>query len=121
MYGKDPSKATRSYGMITETGPDEGGFTDSWLRPFWTPPGLTCCQSDDLLNRFSTFNQRIDFIFTRGMPQAGHVGTLLLARRAVGDERGDRTKSGLWPSDHGGVVATFLTPAFGPHRADVAE
>jgi len=23
----------------------------------------------------------------------------------VGDERGNKTRSGLWPSDHGGVVA----------------
>jgi hypothetical protein len=25
----------------------------------------------------------------------------------VGDELGDRTPSGLWPSDHAGVVATL--------------
>jgi len=117
VHSNDPSK-TRSYRLITGTA---GGFIDSWLRPFWTPPGLTCCQSDDLLNRFSTFDQRIDFIFTRNMPQVGHAGTLVLARKVVGDDRGDRTRSGLWPSDHGGVVATFLTPPVGPHWADVAE
>lgn len=86
-----------------------------------TPPGLTCCQSDDLKNRFSTFDQRIDFIFTRNMPQGGHVGTLVLARRVVGDELSDRTGSGLWPSDHGGVVASFLTAAFGPPWANVTK
>jgi hypothetical protein len=117
VHSNNPAK-TRSYNLITGTA---GGFTDSWLRPFWTPPGLTCCQSDDLKNRFSTFDQRIDFIFTRDMPQARHVGTLVLARRVVGDERGDRTKSGLWPSDHGGVVATFLVPPVGPHKTIVAE
>jgi hypothetical protein len=117
VHSNNPAK-TRSYDLITGTA---GGFTDSWLRPFWTPPGLTCCQSDDLKNRFSTFDQRVDFIFTRDMPQARHVGTLVLARRVVGDERGDRTKSGLWPSDHGGVVATFLVPPVGPHKTIVAE
>ena len=51
----------------------------------------------------------------------GHVGTLVLARKVVGDDRGDRTRSGLWPSDHGGVVATFLTPPSRPHWAEVTE
>jgi hypothetical protein len=119
-HSTDPSK-TRSYQLMTGSGPEEGGFIDSWLRPFWTPPGLTCCQSDDLKNRFSTFDQRIDFIFTRNMPQVGHVGTLVLGRKVVGDDRGDRTRSGLWPSDHGGVVATFLTPPSRPHWAEVTE
>jgi hypothetical protein len=27
--------------------------------------------------------------------------------RVVGDRRGDRTPSGLWPSDHAGVVAVL--------------
>ena len=116
VYGKDPSKATPSYGMVTAA-----GFRDSWLRPFWTPPGLTCCENDSLTNRFQTFNQRIDFIFTRNMPKLSPAGTLVLARRVVGDQRGDRTSSGLWPSDHGGVVATFLVPPVGPHKTVVTE
>ena len=116
VHSGDPLK-TRSYDSITVA----AGFRDSWVRPFRTPPGLTCCQRADLLNGFSTFNQRVDFIFTRNMPQVGHVGTLVLARKVVGDDRGDRTRSGLWPSDHGGVVATFLTPALGPHWGEVAE
>jgi len=28
----------------------------------------------------------------------------------VGDEQADRTASGLWPSDHASVVATFRLP-----------
>jgi hypothetical protein len=27
--------------------------------------------------------------------------------RRVGDQPGDRTPSGLWPSDHAGVIATL--------------
>jgi hypothetical protein len=116
VSGIDPANATPSYGMLTDA-----GFQDTWLRPFRSPPGLTCCQSDDVSNRFSTFDQRIDFVFTRNMPNVKHAGTLVLARRVVGDQRGDRTRSGLWPSDHGGVVATFLVPPIWPHRTRVAE
>lgn len=106
--GQDPFAP--SYGIMTEA-----GFADSWLRGGGSPPGLTCCQNDSVSNKLSTFNQRVDFIFTRNMPSTTPAGSLVLARSVVGDQRGDRTKSGLWPSDHGGVVATFLTPPAG-HR-----
>ncbi len=105
VYGKDTSKAGPSYAMMTDS-----GFTDSWLRHGGAPPGLTCCQNDSVSNKLSTYNERVDFIFTRNMPTVTLAGTLVLARNVVGDQRGDRTPSGLWPSDHGGVVATFLTP-----------
>ena len=104
VYGKDPSAASPSYGMM-----EGAGFHDAWLRGSGSPaspPGLTCCQSGDLLNRRSSFNQRVDFIFTRGLPS----GAVTVARQVVGDGPGDRTASGLWPSDHGGVVSTFLVP-----------
>jgi endonuclease/exonuclease/phosphatase (EEP) superfamily protein YafD len=115
VSGIDPANATPSYGMLTDA-----GFQDTWLQHFRSPAGLTCCQSDNLLNRFSTFDQRIDFIFTRNMPNVTPASTLVLARKVVGDQRGDRTRSGLWPSDHGGVVATLLVPPVGP-RTGVAE
>jgi hypothetical protein len=111
----DPAK-TRSYDLITAS-----GFQDTWLRPFQSPPGFTCCQSDDLSNLLSTFSQRVDFIFTRDMPQTVPAASLVLARAVLGDRPGDRTPSGLWPSDHGGVVATFLVPPVGPRTSVVAE
>ena len=43
--------------------------------------------------------QRIDVVLVRGGLTAG--GAAL-----VGDDKKDRTASGLWPSDHDGVVAT---------------
>ena len=116
VSGIDPANATPSYGMITDA-----GFQDIWLRPFGNPPGLTCCQSDDLSNRLPSYDQRIDFIFTRNMPNVAPAGMLVLARKVVGDQRGARTRSGLWPSDHGGVVATFLVPPVGPRPTGVAE
>lgn len=114
VYGRDPSKATPVYGIITGA-----GFTDLWAKPSRSAPGLTCCQNDSLSNRLSNFDQRVDFIFARNMPQVSPAGTLVLARSVVGDQRGDRTPSGLWPSDHGGIVATLLMPPVGPRT--VAE
>ena len=116
VYGADPSAAGVSYGAMTRA-----GFTDTWLRPFWTPPGLTCCQNDSVNNTLSTFNQRVDFIFTRNMPRFARSGSFVLARDVVGDALSDRTKSGLWPSDHGGVVATFATSLFEPRWNVITE
>src|SRR6266566_1841791 len=80
------------------------GFDDSWMAPERQAPGLTCCEQPDLLNRQQTFDQRIDFIFTRNV--AG--GTPPVGREVVGDRPGERTAAGLWPSDHAGVAATIL-------------
>lgn len=101
VAGIDPSKATASYGIVTGA-----GFADTWRAPSEAPAGLTCCQSKDLLNDFPSFTQRIDFVFTRHMP----AGTLVLDQRLVGARPGDRTASGLWPSDHAGVAVTLLVP-----------
>ena len=96
----------RSYDLMI----GDGGFTDVWSYPFRSAPGLTCCQSDNLTNPLSTYSKRVDLILTRNMLQGTPAGTLVLARHVVGDEPGARTASGLWPSDHGGVLATFLVP-----------
>lgn len=100
-YGQVPSKATPSYGMITGA-----GFDDTWLRSQQTQPGLTCCQSVELTNSFSTFDTRVDFIFTRNLP----AQAVVVGRQLMGETSGSRTRSGLWPSDHAGVLATFITP-----------
>lgn len=111
----DPDLTT-SYDLITAD-----GFQDAWLQPSQSSPGLTCCQNDLLSNPSSSFSQRVDFIFTRNMPQVGKASSLALGRDVLGDELSDRTAAGLWPSDHGAVVATFLTAS--PHVpwAHVAE
>jgi endonuclease/exonuclease/phosphatase family metal-dependent hydrolase len=101
VAGLDPSKATPSYGIVTAA-----GFTDTWRATPSAPASLSCCQSKDLLNPLPSFTQRIDFVFTRNMP----AGTQVLQQRIVGNEPGDRTPSGLWPSDHAGVAVRFLTP-----------
>jgi endonuclease/exonuclease/phosphatase family metal-dependent hydrolase len=58
----------------------------------------TCCQANDLLNPISTLNSRIDFVLFRGALKA-------LDADIVGNNPSDRTPSGLWPSDHAGVVS----------------
>jgi len=100
-YGIDPTRVTPTYGMILAA-----GYRDAWIEPGREALGLTCCQQADLLNAQSMFDQRIDFIFTRHLPP----GTMPVRRDEPGDRPGDRTTSGLWPSDHAGVAATFLTP-----------
>jgi endonuclease/exonuclease/phosphatase family metal-dependent hydrolase len=75
------------------------GLVDAWtLAGFGT--GLTCCQAENLLNPISTLNERIDFVLFRGP-----FG--VLDADVVGEALADRTGSGLWPSDHAGVVATL--------------
>jgi endonuclease/exonuclease/phosphatase family metal-dependent hydrolase len=79
------------------------GFTDAWtLRP-QADEGFTCCQAEDLANRTSSLDQRIDMIFT--LPRPSHV----LDMQVLGDSMGDKTHpaghGGLWPSDHAALAA----------------
>jgi hypothetical protein len=102
-YGIDPTRVTPTYRTMLAA-----GYDDTWIEPGRQSLGLTCCQQADLLNARSTFDQRIDFIFARNLPE----GTVPVRRGVVGDRPGDRTASGLWPSDHAGVGVTLrvLTP-----------
>jgi endonuclease/exonuclease/phosphatase family metal-dependent hydrolase len=75
------------------------GFDDAWSAVHPGDPGYTCCQAEDLLNAASLLDQRIDIVFSRGPWSA-------LDADIVGEEQADRTSpTGLWPSDHAGVVA----------------
>lgn len=114
VLGNVPGAATPSYDMVTGA-----GFADSWLRLHDPDPGATCCESVDLSNPVPTLNQRIDFIFTRNLPRLA----MPLRRAVVGDRLRDRTAGGLWPSDHAGLVTTFLLSPGGPRRewADIVE
>jgi hypothetical protein len=80
-------------------------YVDTWtLRP-GKPPGLTCCQAADLLNLESILEERIDIIFFGEFP-GGKVKV-----NVVGNNEADKTPSGLWPSDHAGVVTRLkFTP-----------
>lgn len=73
------------------------GFGDVWTMANQGDPGLTCCQDPLLLNTDSLLSQRIDLIFARGGFRAREAELL-------GDESDDKTSTGLWPSDHAGVL-----------------
>jgi len=76
------------------------GFKDAWSATHPRELGNTWGHEADLLNTTVDFDRRLDLVLFRGGPCA-------LDADVVGDELGDRTPSGLWPSDHGGVVATL--------------
>ena len=76
-----------------------GGFADAWAGG----PGITCCFAADLSDAGATLTKRIDVVLTRG-------GFETVSADVVGEDPADRTSSGLWPSDHAGVVATLRLP-----------
>lgn len=79
----------------------DAGYQDAWQADS-EGSGDTCCQADDLMNRMSEMDQRIDLIFIKGVTlREGEA----IRTMTVGDTADDRTPSGLWPSDHAGVVA----------------
>ena len=90
------------------------GFTDVWtaLRPGRV--GLTCCHLPDLSNVFSDFDQRIDYVLTRGFGQP--LGKPRGVITILGDDPGDRVDGpahAIWPSDHAGLAVRLLTPPAG--------
>ena len=76
------------------------GYADAWSARHPSDPGFSCCQATNLLNPTSTLTERVDLVLTRG---PFHVAKASL----VGDEPSDRLPSGLWPSDHAGVVVNL--------------
>ena len=79
----------------------DAGYVDTWQKQ---TPGNTCCQQEDLRNAVSGHTHRIDQIFVRS---AGSE-VVVLGTQTVGDTPTARTASGLWSSDHAGVVAHLL-------------
>jgi endonuclease/exonuclease/phosphatase family metal-dependent hydrolase len=75
------------------------GLVDAWTLAGFGG-GFTCCQAENLLNSASTLDERIDFVLFRGPFTVADADL-------VGDALADRTGSGLWPSDHAGLVATL--------------
>ena len=77
------------------------GYIDIWQMDS-EGTGNTCCQDDNLLNEMSDHSVRIDQIFVGNLELPASVMTY-----TIGDKPSDRLASGLWPSDHAGVVAQF--------------
>ena len=85
--------------------PDEVGMPAD-LRDAWTEAGHrsedgpTCCQSADLTDPQSRLDERIDYVWVRGLT--------VEACTRVGAHTADCRQGGRWPSDHAGVVATLV-------------
>jgi endonuclease/exonuclease/phosphatase family metal-dependent hydrolase len=94
------SPSSSTYALLTGS-----GLKDSWIQANSGQPGFTCCQSPTLLDPTSTLASRIDYVFSRG---GGLKATNV---QVVGADQASRTPSGFWPSDHAGVVASFVQGA----------
>lgn len=80
------------------------GFTDTWTDAHPLDPGLTWGHDPDLQNAVPAFTERDDLVLYRG--RFGVEDVVL-----TGIDPAERTASGLWASDHAGVVATLSIPA----------
>jgi len=79
----------------------DAGFDDAWLLVNPEEEGLTCCHASDLRNEEVDLTSRIDLVLVRDVEQ-------VLAAEVIGIDPELRTASGLWPSDHAGVVAEVV-------------
>jgi endonuclease/exonuclease/phosphatase family metal-dependent hydrolase len=93
-FNSGPGLDLGAYGTLLA-----GGFFDAWPDG----GGLTCCHANDLHILNAPLTKRIDLVLTRG-------GFQTLSAEVVGKDAGDRTPSGLWPSDHAGLVTTLRLP-----------
>jgi len=75
------------------------GFSDSFFRKTRRNV-FTCCQPETINNAQSELKSRIDFVLDK--PKAKIVSS-----KVVGNNPNIKTASGLWPSDHAGVVTKF--------------
>lgn len=81
-----------------------GVGADAWPRTHPGDPGFTCCLGATLTDPDNPLTSRIDLVL--------HSPDVKAARaQIVGDDPADMTASGLWPSDHAGVVARLVIPA----------
>ncbi len=89
----------------------EAGFADLWQvaggEGGREEAGPTCCQAPNLRNPESDLSRRLDFVFFRDAPDRGDGPPVEAAVTRIGAEPTDRTASGLWPSDHAGLVASL--------------
>lgn len=76
----------------------EAGFNDAWASLNPDDLGNTCCHARDLRNAVSTLNRRIDVVLTRGEITP-------ISAELVLNDPSVRTSSGVWPTDHSGIIA----------------
>jgi endonuclease/exonuclease/phosphatase family metal-dependent hydrolase len=77
------------------------GFADSWSAAHAGDPGLTWpLHAEDPFTASTQPTQRIDVVLSRG-----EIG--ITEAELVGQSTQDLMPTGLWPSDHAGVIASF--------------
>jgi endonuclease/exonuclease/phosphatase family metal-dependent hydrolase len=81
------------------------GFQDTWAAVHPLDQGYTCCQvpPDSIVNPISALSSRVDYVFANG-------GFAITEEHLVGNTPAERTASGLWPTDHAGIVITLQYP-----------
>ena len=80
----------------------ERGFADAWAGAQGSADGFTALQAGTLDNEESQLSMRWDHILVRS------PGLVADAASVIGADPGARLPSGLWPSDHAGLVATLV-------------
>ncbi len=97
------------------------GFVDTWdqAQRNMRSRGFTCCHDDDLRNLRAAFDERIDFVLVRDDRDSSDPREIRADRAEVtGDKTRDLTDSGLWPSDHGGLVTRIRLKNRGGEHVD---
>jgi endonuclease/exonuclease/phosphatase family metal-dependent hydrolase len=81
------------------------GFRDTWDLAHGNRLANSCCMNQENIKDPppAPFDHHIDHILVKPTVRT-------LRNRIVGNDPGNRTRSGLWPSDHGGHVATLRIP-----------
>lgn len=88
------------------------GFVDTFdHRRTGSGGELTCCHSVDLSSDAVPLVKRIDHVLVRDFDGLWpRTGTPPIAVEILGDSPSEKTPGGLWPSDHAGIVASFVLP-----------
>ena len=74
-------------------------YTDTWAQLHAGDNGFTCCEALPAITNYTpALFERVDLFLVGG-------GLTAQSIVRVGADASDRTPSGLWPSDHAGVVA----------------
>jgi endonuclease/exonuclease/phosphatase family metal-dependent hydrolase len=81
------------------------GFLDTWDLAHGSRLANSCCMNQENVKDPppAPFDHHIDHILVKPRMRT-------LSNRIVGNDRRNRTRSGLWPSDHGGHVAKLRIP-----------
>jgi endonuclease/exonuclease/phosphatase family metal-dependent hydrolase len=81
------------------------GFRDAWDLVHGSRLANSCCTNQENIKDPppAPFDHHVDHILVKPRMR-------VLSNRIVGNNPGNRTRSGLWPSDHGGHVARLQIP-----------